>query len=361
MANTWVVCIDGTWNSPGQTDTDPVDHQESVTKTNVQISWEALTQCDLNSASPYGAIEPLAGQAGAALYLNGVGSSGSEKWRNFEGSTGTGTSERIIDAYQFLAQRWQPGDAIFGFGFSRGAFAVRSLMGFIHCVGLPEHRRILGSTELLSLYDSYRKNKVPANVPGMQPAAIHFLGVWDTVGALAFGDGFNDYHQLSPGNVQICCQALALDEQRKQFLPEYFKVSNATQQINQVWFAGVHSNIGGGYVDTNLSDITLCWLLNSAKQAGLKLDVSQLPGFYAQSPEGEIRQSYQEFWNTMPDIGKWVEKFGWLKVARTIEPGQKIHCSVIQAMQQGYKPAAKTAEGITFSSLELEPWGFNDV
>lgn len=359
MVKTWVICIDGTWNTPGQTDTDPIDHDEAVTKTNVQILWEVITKCELISQSPYGSIQPLANQIGAALYLNGVGSSGSEKWRNYEGSTGTGTSERIIDAYQFLAQRWQPGDAIFGFGFSRGAFAVRSLMGFINCVGLPDHCRVMGSTELLSLYECYRKGGSAADLrAGMQSADIHFVGVWDTVGALAFGEHFNNYHQLSPANIQRCSQALALDEQRKQFLPEYFKASNTGQQVNQVWFAGAHSNVGGGYVDANLSNITLFWLLNSAKQAGLNMDLTCVPGWHTQNPEGEIRSSYQEFWNTMPDLGKWVEKFGWAKVSRTIEPGQKIHASVLQSMQQGYKPAAKTASGIALDNIPVEPWVF---
>ncbi len=358
MANTWVICIDGTWNTPGQMDTDPIDHQEAVTKTNVQILWEAITQTLLKDVSAYGSIQPLAKQTGAALYLNGVGSNGSEKLRNFEGTTGTGTSERIIDAYQFLAQRWQPGDAIFGFGFSRGAFAVRSLMGFIHHVGLPGHTRILGSTEMWTLYESYKHNKTAPASSELQTADVHFLGVWDTVGALAFGEAFDNYHQLSPANVRSCCQALALDEQRKQFLPEYFNKSDEAQQVNQVWFAGVHSNIGGGYVDADLSNIALFWILNSARQAGLSVDLSLIPGWSAQMPGGEIRQSYQEFWNSMPDIGKWVEKFGWLKVKRNILAGQKLHASVFQAMQQGYTPAATIAAGFTLNDLPQEPWGF---
>lgn len=360
MTNTWVVCIDGTWNSPGQTDTDPIDHQEAVTKTNVQIVWEALTQTALSDASPYGSVEPLARQMGMALYLNGVGSSGTERVRSFEGSTGTGTSERILDAYQFLAQRWRPGDLIFGFGFSRGAFALRSLMGFINWVGLPGHPRMLGSTELLSQFESYRKAPSQfTKAATMQAADIHFVGVWDTVGALAFGDGFNNFHQLSPANIQSVCQALALDEQRKEFLPEYFKSTSAEQVIDEVWFVGAHSNIGGGYVDRNLSDIALFWMLNKAKNAGLEIDLTAISGWNAQSPEGEIRQSYSEFWNAMPDVGKFIEKLNLLKVDRTIMAEQKLHASVFDAMKQGYIPAAKPANGDTITSISVEPWDTN--
>lgn len=359
MRNTWVICIDGTWNAPGQTDTDPIDHQEDVTKTNVQILWEALAQKTLDHQSPYGSIQPLINQPGTVLYLNGVGSSGSERQRNFEGTTGTGTSERILDAYQFLAQRWQLGDNIFIYGFSRGAFAARSLTGFIDCVGLPEHCRLLSGMELLSLYENYRKSVISVTKPvGMVAADIHFVGVWDTVGALAFGDGFNHFHQLSPGNVQHICQALALDEQRKQFLPEYFRRTSDSQKIEEVWFAGAHSNIGGGYVDANLSNIALFWMLKKSQQVGLEIELAGVPGWSVQNPEGEIRQSYSEFWGSMPDMGKLIQKFNVLKVSRAIQEGQLLHASVVDAMNHGYTPAAHRSDHQTLGQLAVESWGF---
>ena len=100
----------------------------------------------------YGAIAPLktkvalTGLKGEVLYLNGIGTTGTVT-RFLEGATGTGTSERIRDAYRFLAEHYQDGDRIFGFGFSRGAFAIRSLAGLIDAAGLPARRRALKAEE----------------------------------------------------------------------------------------------------------------------------------------------------------------------------------------------------------------------
>lgn len=359
MSTTWVVCIDGTWNTPGQTDKDPIEDKEAVTKTNVQITWEAICQLPLSADSAYGSIAPLANQTGEAIYINGVGSSGSQRWRNFEGTTGTGTCERIMDAYRYLAQRWQPGDKIFGFGFSRGAYAVRSLMGFIDVIGMPTHRRLLSDSEMDSLFISYReKPKNYRRIAGMQPANIYFTGVWDTVGALAFGDSFNDFHSESPRNIQHFRHALALDEQRRQFVPTYFGDAASGQSILEVWFAGAHSNVGGGYVDANLSNITLFWMLNQAKQLGLNVDLRKIPGWAIQCPEGERRPSYDEFWGNYPDLGPLVEKMGLLKVDRPIVPGQRLHISVIEAMKRGYQPTAKPVSG-DLATVAVEEWGFN--
>jgi len=356
MSNTWIICIDGTWNMPGQTDDDPIDHREAETKTNVQILWETLTQKNLIVNDNYGSIEPLVATVGAACYINGVGSSGSQHWRNFEGTTGTGTSERIMDAYRFLAERWQFGDRIMGFGFSRGAFAVRSLMGFIDYVGLPRHPRLLGDAELFGLFESYRDKPTTYAMPNtMQVASIDFVGVWDTVGALAFGEKFNHFHELSPSNIQHICQALALDEQRKEFLPEYFKPTSPTQRVEEVWFAGAHSNVGGGYVDANLSNIALFWLLHKLALVGINIDLTRVPGWVEQNPEGERRNSYEEFWNSMSVGGELIEKHKWQKVRRTVYQSQKISASVMAAMTKGYAPAAITDNGAPINTWATEP------
>jgi uncharacterized protein (DUF2235 family) len=221
MAKTLVICIDGTWNSPGQTDQDPITHEEASTKTNVARTWEALTQQTLPTTRSYGVIGKLALQDGEAIYLNGVGSSGSKFEQNFEGSTGEGTAMRIRDAYRFIAERWEAGDNIYAFGFSRGAFAVRSALGFLNYVGLPTQRSLLTEEDLKQLFNCYR-TKGAAPEWTRKDIPVHFLGVWDTVGALAFGETFNHFHQLNPPNVRCCRQALALDEIRRQFLPEYW-------------------------------------------------------------------------------------------------------------------------------------------
>jgi len=354
MSKTWIICIDGSWNAPGQEDVNSLTHQEVVTKTNVQIVWEALSQQELDAVTPYGSIAELKQTSGKILYLNGVGSSGSHQWRSFEGTTGTGTTERIVDAYRFLSERWQPGDKVFGFAFSRGAFALRSLIGFIDFVGLPKHRRLMGDLEMIDLLNAYRDKKTDLIPAEMQPAKIDFIGVWETVGALALADSFSHFHQENPNNILHFRQALALDEQRKEFLPTYF--DGKTLTTKECWFVGAHSNVGGGYVDANLSDIALFWMLKEAQSFGLQIDLTQVPGWKAQSPEGAVRNSYVEFWSAMPLIGKLIEKFNWEKANRQIRPNQSVHASVLSAINHGYKPDAKLPANLDFAELVVEPW-----
>lgn len=354
MNKVWVVCIDGSWNAPGETDLDPIDQQETVTKTNVQITWETLSQQTLVDLSPYGSIAELSKQSGQVLYLNGVGSRGSKLAEKFEGTTGAGTTERIVDAYRFLAERWQTGDKIFGFAFSRGAFALRSLMGFIDYVGLPKHPRLVGDLELWDLLNAYRDKKSGyTKSTAMQSVNIDFVGVWETVSALALERTLNNFHQESPNNIQHFRQALALDEQRKEFLPVYFD-AKALQNQKEVWFIGAHSNVGGGYVDANLSDIALFWMLHEAQQYGLNFDVSTIPGWKMQNPDGAIRNSYNEFWNAIPVVGKLMEKFHLEKVNRKMRAGQLIHESVLVALRQGYKPASIAPDGESIGDLPVE-------
>jgi uncharacterized protein (DUF2235 family) len=164
MGKTWVICIDGTWNQPGQTDRDPVSATEESRPSNVAKTWQAVADTPLASDFYYGAIAPLKTKVvhtdfqGEAIYLNGIGTTGTIK-RFIEGATGTGTSERIRDAYRFLAERYQDDDRIFGFGFSRGAFAIRSLAGLIDSAGLPARPRALKEEEMLEMYEDYKNGR----------------------------------------------------------------------------------------------------------------------------------------------------------------------------------------------------------
>ena len=155
MAKTWIVCIDGTWNQPGQKDRDPVTATETAAPSNIVRTWEALANTPLATDFYYGSIAPIkpkilfTGVEGEVIYLAGIGTSGTVETHILEGATGTGTSERIRDAYRFLAERYHQGDRIYGFGFSRGAFAIRSLAGFIDLAGMPKQPRALKEEELL--------------------------------------------------------------------------------------------------------------------------------------------------------------------------------------------------------------------
>jgi len=349
MASTWVICIDGTWNQPGQTDKDPVTAQEESRPSNVAKTWQAVADTPLATDFYYGAIAPLktkivhTGLQGEAIYLNGIGTTGTVN-RFIEGATGTGTSERIRDAYRYLAERYQDGDRIFGFGFSRGAFAIRSLAGLIDAAGLPTRRRALKEEEMLKMYEDYR-NRRPIDQAhyGHRPVNFDFLGVWDTVGALAFGNTFGGFHRINPGNVLRVAHALALDEERERFEPSYWdKPAGANTQVDEVWFSGCHTNVGGGYCDTNLSNIALIWVLKAAQDAGILIDLRGLPEYdWEKSHSGARRDSYTEFYNELGLAGGIAKTFNLKRDPRAIQNGQRIHKSVIEIMQDKVAPDQK--------------------
>jgi uncharacterized protein (DUF2235 family) len=340
---TLVVCIDGTWNTPGQFDRDPFTGRAGQTKSNVALTWEGLTGERLHPSRAYGSIASLKGQPGMALYLSGIGSSGCALTRYLHGATGRGLEERIRDAYRFLSERWQLGDRIFGFGFSRGAFAIRSLIGFIEAIGLPSTNNLIKENELARLYSLYRKH---ANRPIQRPnwtveAPVQFLGLWDTVGAIAFGRLLNAYHVLSPGNIAHVCHAVALDEERRRFRPEHWiSAPRKGQIVEEVFFAGAHTNVGGGYYDSRLSRIPLAWVLRKARDNGLSLDLSDVSGRTRGSAFATKRASYLEFWDRWPVLGQIVTRFGVQRTQRTIRQGQRLHSSVLEAMRKTeYRPS----------------------
>ena len=372
MAKTWMICIDGTWNQPGQTDKDPVTKQEERRPSNVAKTWQAAADVALATDFYYGAIAPLRTKIvgvdmnGEALYINGIGTTGTIK-RFIEGATGTGTSERVRDAYRFLTERYEDGDKIFGFGFSRGAYAVRSLAGFIDFAGLPTRRRALKEEELLELYEAYKDEKqVNLTHHGNRPVKFDFIGIWDTVGALAFGNTFADFHRINPGNVTRVVHALALDEERERFEPSYWQVpAGAHTQLDEVWFSGCHTNVGGGYVDANLSNIAFIWMLRKAQEAGLAIDFRGLPDFDHQKTAGSIRRdSYREFYNELGIIGDIAKAFGLKREGRAIQPNQRIHKSVFEIMQESaadgeaYRPKARFNGDVLADTANpgVEPW-----
>jgi uncharacterized protein (DUF2235 family) len=275
VGKTLVVCCDGTWNQP--------DEQRHGTKEPTNVAKLAVA---------------VAREEGGQrlFYEPGVGTAPSERIAG--GAFGYGLSRNIRNCYRFLAQTYAPGDAIFLFGFSRGAYAARSLAGLIRNCGIVT---TADADVLDSAYAFYRDRTSRTHPSSIQselfrdmhshpPAPITFIGVWDTVGALGIPEEFPGWKEMSrvfPGwqelwgfhdtqlssQVLNAIQALAIDEQRPAFKPTLWTQgpdAPATQSLKQVWFAGVHSEVGGGTDDNALSDITLLWIAAEAERAGLK-------------------------------------------------------------------------------------------
>jgi len=372
MAKTWIICIDGTWNQPGQKDRDPVTAKEEATPSNVVRTWEALANDPLAADFYYGSIAPIkpkilfTGVEGETIYLAGIGTTGTVETHILEGATGTGTSERIRDAYRYLAERYRQGDRIYGFGFSRGAFAIRSLAGFIDLAGMPKQPRALKEEEILEIYDAYMDGKLVDKARyGTIDTMIDFIGVWDTVGALAFGRTLGNFHRINPGNVKRVAHALALDEERARFEPSYWDPpATATTQVDEVWFSGCHTNIGGGYVDANLSNIALFWMLQSARDAGLPLDSRGIAGFDLKDPRGLQRDSYKEFYAGIGLIGGIAQSLNLKREPRAIRAGQRIHQSVFDRIQESSGQQHYVPKGLfdgkavsAESNPGIQPWG----
>lgn len=220
-----------------------------------------------------------------AFYDRGLGTG----FRKLSGNAfGLGISKNIQDCYQFIFENYKVGDKIYLFGFSRGAFTVRSLSGFLHHFGiLPKSRPelIKRAYKIYKMKDECQKaceaKKFVKKHHNMW-CEIEFLGVWDTVGALGIplrafdlvNWGRNTFHDTTLSeNIQWGRHALAIDDRRKTFHPMVWDETHeqTAKRVKQVWFAGMHTDVGGGYQCRDLSDISLKWMLDEARAKNLHI------------------------------------------------------------------------------------------
>jgi hypothetical protein len=287
MAKNIVICSDGTGNTAIQ-----------GRGTNVFKLFEAI---DLNGHRTDPQLLPQ-----IALYDDGVGTERFKPLKIFAGMTGFGLSRNVKQLYKELVRVYDPGDRIFLFGFSRGAFTVRTLAGLITTCGIVDTAKLDTARALESAvreaYTKYRQcyRTVAAQWLLGQPDSaeirqfkatrclqynvpIAFIGVWDTVDAVGLPFHMSDainlmiYRFKFPNrrlsdSVERACHALALDDARHSFHPLLWDESAGTdERIEQVWFAGAHSNVGGGYPKQGMSLVTLEWMIRQAEKAGLRV------------------------------------------------------------------------------------------
>ncbi|MET3842279.1 DUF2235 domain-containing protein [Bradyrhizobium sp. OAE829] len=294
MSRKIILLSDGTGNSAAK-----------VWRTNVWRTFEALD---------------LSGNDQVAFYDDGVGTSSFKPMAILGGAFGLGLRRNVIALYKFACRNYRDkDDELFGFGFSRGAFTIRIVMGLIDSQGLVKADN---EAELHSLasaaYRAYRRdryhdlkleapyqwfrNKFGPHYPPKEVrrnVKVRFIGVWDTVAAYGMPvdemtRGIHKYlwrlelpGKHLPASVARACQALALDEERTTFHPQLWDETAGTnggaaladptakrfikdERISQVWFAGVHTNVGGGYPDDALAHIPFVWMITEAQRCGLK-------------------------------------------------------------------------------------------
>jgi hypothetical protein len=321
-----VICCDGTWNAA---DAGPA-------ATNVL----RILRCIAPAAAD--------GTPQIVRYHAGVGT-GNRLDRLLGGSVGIGLGPAIRDLYAFLVNNYLPGDEIFLFGFSRGAYTARAVAGLIGALGLLDPREMGRFAQAWQWYqlpvaqrDTEALNKSFKDRNKSVP--IRCIGVWDTVGALGVPksvvtqywqpceETYRLYDTTLGPHVQYAFQALAIDERRALFEPVLWNTTKDPapgQVVRQVWFAGVHADVGGGYPEHGPADLSFLWMLAQVEPL-LALDRLGIPD------ELDTTQAYAK--GTLNDSFKGLLKLGGEK-RRSVGPGanQYVHETALLRMDyRGY-------------------------
>ncbi|MEU5262764.1 DUF2235 domain-containing protein [Amycolatopsis sp. NPDC021455] len=299
MAKRLVICCDGTWDKLGRPN-----------PTNVAKVKNAVAETD------------SAGIRQIAFHGDGVGT-GPGLWDHLTGGAfGAGLSAKVRDAYGFVVDNFEPGDELFFFGFSRGAYTARSTVGFIRNCGVLRRENAGLVKEAYRLYRDRDTSATGPNSPKAKEfrekyahedrTPIRFIGVWDTVGALGIplsgGRLLNllnrrwQFHDTQLSSiVQSAFQALAVDEHRTSFKPAVWDPSEG-QERAQVWFAGDHSDVGGGHPVSDLSDLALRWMTDRAHHCGLDFKPGAFTGLHPGKPLGELHESPTAFFRLFGSV-----------------------------------------------------------
>lgn len=339
------------------------------------------------------------------FYDQGIGTDSHKITGNLAGA---GFSENLLQCYQFIYENYKAGDKIYLFGFSRGAATVRSLANFIHYFGiLPKSRPELieRAYKLYKMGREESENEIADEEKGFlaeqvaeimeaspltdalprgaslnkkaekfvhehpnQWVSIEFLGVWDTVPALGAPGAIIDtfvnyipgwkhrYHDftLHP-SVKNAYQAISIDDNRKWFQPTIWHSYDAEyQKVEQVWFSGSHTDVGGGFDEAGLSDISLEWMVQKAVAHGVKLYLRSIKYWnfcVAPDPTDEMHLPREGAGKFYPEMER-----GWSIKAQETFGLPKIHASVLErAKKVKYTPWILKE----FPEYEIEPWDEN--
>lgn len=381
-----VLCSDGTGNRGG------------IRPTNV---WRTYLAVDTKSDSPQQ----------VRIHDDGVGTDDFLLLKIAGGAFGVGIGKNIRQLYAALIQAYAPGDRIYLFGFSRGAYTVRILAQLVCLFGVPDGRNKtpseidLVAREILS---KYKRANVEASSNSTQPAPdptrgkyrtsgwksktaramqtkhgnlqldkevagqadseypIHFLGVWDTVSAI--GLPFDELtraashffrlrfrsNDLNHG-VHHAYQALSIDDERRSFHPELWNESakSSSQTIEQVWFPGVHSNVGGGYPKDEVALVALNWMLDIAEKHGLQFHEELRKQYRRDASEfGKMYNSRAGLKACYRYLPRRIDRLCGIdeiaRKARNVRAKARIHVSALNRIEQrteSYAPMALTIDG----------------
>lgn len=299
----FVICLDGTWNNASK-EKERSDGSKVYRPTNVLKMARATEKFDRD-----GVLQITYYDAGVGA-MNRAPNFRTKMVRFFDnklgGGWGAGFEVNIEEAYTFLANNYNHGDELFVFGFSRGASQARSLCTLIEWAGgFPAKSDVYYVPRLVSAYlenqgqgnaapmienlNDRRRNRNEEPLEPFVVPQITFLGVWDTVLALgsrikakngSSSDSYQFHTPATPPKTAVTVRhGMAIDERRHDFQPEIFSGNGDCQDFEQRWFAGVHSNVGGGLMDDSLANCSLRWMCDEAADRGLFLNEKYLSHF----------------------------------------------------------------------------------
>jgi uncharacterized protein (DUF2235 family) len=380
MPKNIIICSDGTGNTAIKN-----------RGTNVFKMFEAI---DLNGHRIDPNLDPQ-----VAFYDDGVGTETFLPLKLLGGAFGFGLAKNVRNLYMDLVRVYDPGDAetpadrIYLFGFSRGAFTVRTLAGLIAKCGVLDREK-LPTTDALraavsNAYSTYRRsyrtllgsvlNRILVALHLRRPDAdamadfkqahslpgevrIRFIGVWDTVDAVGGPFHTSDvinavFHRFKfpdrvlSDKVDQAIHALSIDEARAAFGPVLWE---AKPNVEQVWFAGVHSNVGGGYPKQGMSLVTLDWMMQKAQQNGLRILSDDRKNYWE---HGNVDDKMYDSRAGVGVFYRWkprnMQKLWFDQKAGTLPP---IHLSVLERIAHGtdgYAPGTLArAASVTFTSTD---------
>lgn len=346
MPKNIVLCCDGTNNEFGNENTNVVKLYHVLRHdTPEQIAYY---HPGLGSMGAPGALTPFA-----------------KTWTKLFGlGFGFGLSQHLMDLYQYVMEHYEPGDNLYVFGFSRGAYTARALCSILHIFGLvrcDDTVLIPYSIRLLKSWGEEANREIAGQFRATfssQEVKPHFVGVWDTVSSVgSLHDPVKLPFAAFNPDITIGRHAISIDE-RRAFYRQNLWSPKSGQDIRQVWFSGVHCDIGGGYPESEsgLSKITLHWMLCEARKAGMHLDEdkaglilgSRGSGFAKPDPTAKLHDSLKSWWwaeviprryfNPSTQSKHWKVPMGR---RRFIRAGSHIHESVFQRMHAdpSYRPS----------------------
>ncbi len=361
-----IICADGTWDTP-----DKIDTSQAMAPNEQKILYKHPIREPSNVVKIARAILPTAKDKTpqVVFYDTGVGTGMGLYEKFIGGGFGLGLSHNVLDCYRFLVDNYDEGDEIFLFGFSRGAFTVRSLAGMLHRCGLLakndayyipeayEHYLLKDGDPALPAFregKKFRKRNQPT-----REVKIKFIGVWDTVGALGLpfhgplarrvNQKYSFHDVRLSKNVEFAYQALAIDEWRAPFEASLWDPAEAPpahQTIEQKWFVGAHTNVGGSVKANHFPDekgkihsyrldsYAFRWMVEkaTAESVGLECDEQYVKHFNGRT-DCTIRNTWTSIYKAWP---KYLRPIG-----KTQFGNESIHESVMERMEAdpSYRPA----------------------